>query len=87
MFLNGSGECGTDGLKQTWQGLGPALLAHPERWPFVVVLPQKPSEDEEWEEREDLVFGALRGRAEDASASTRSASRSPGSPRAGTARG
>jgi predicted peptidase len=59
VFLNGSGECGTDGLKQTWQGLGPALLAHPERWPFVAVLPQKPSADEEWEEREDLVFAAL----------------------------
>jgi predicted peptidase len=60
VFLNGSGECGTDGLKQTWQGLGPALLEHPERWPFVAVLPQKPSADEEWEEREDLVFGALK---------------------------
>ena len=60
VFLNGSGECGTDGLKQTWQGLGPALLAHPERWPFVAVLPQKPGADEEWEEREDLVFAALK---------------------------
>ena len=60
VFLNGSGECGTDGLKQTWQGLGPALLAHPERWPFVAVLPQKPSADEEWEEREDLVFAVLK---------------------------
>ena len=59
VFLNGSGECGTDGLRQTWQGLGPALLAHPERWPFVAVLPQKPRDDEEWEEREDLVFAAL----------------------------
>jgi len=59
VFLNGSGECGTDGLKQTWQGLGPELIAHPERWPFVVVLPQKPLEHEEWEEREELVFGAL----------------------------
>jgi predicted peptidase len=60
VFLNGSGECGTDGLRQTSQGLGPALLAHPERWPFVAVMPQKPSADEEWEEREDLVFGALK---------------------------
>jgi len=59
VFLNGSGECGTDGLKQTWQGIGPELQAHPERWPFVVVLPQKPREIEEWEEREDLVFSAL----------------------------
>jgi predicted peptidase len=59
VFMNGSGECGTDGLKQTWQGIGPELQGHPERWPFVVVLPQKPREDEEWEEHEDLVFGAL----------------------------
>ncbi len=60
VFMNGSGECGTDGRKQTWQGLGPELLAHPERWPVVAVMPQKPGADEEWEEREDLVFGALK---------------------------
>jgi predicted peptidase len=60
VFLNGSGECGTDGEKPTRMGLGPVLLAHPERWPFVVVMPQKPREDEEWEEHEDFVFAALR---------------------------
>jgi len=59
VFLHGSGECGTDGEKPTRVGLGPALAAHPERWPFVVVFPQKPTEDEEWEEREDVVFGVL----------------------------
>ena len=60
VFLNGSGECGTDGAKQTLQGIGPALLAHPERWPFVVVLPQKPREGEEWEEHEGFVLAVLR---------------------------
>lgn len=59
VFLHGSGECGTDGEKPTQIGLGPALLAHPERWPCVVVFPQKPREDEEWEEHEDLVLAAL----------------------------
>ena len=59
LFLHGSGECGTDGVKPTQIGLGPALHAHPERWPFVVVFPQKPLEDEEWEEREPLVFKVL----------------------------
>jgi predicted peptidase len=59
VFLHGSGECGDDNHKQTRVGLGPALAAHPERWPCVVVLPQKPREDEEWEEREDLVLAAL----------------------------
>ncbi len=59
VFLHGSGECGTDGRKPTVEGIGPALRAHPERWPFVVILPQKPREDEEWEEREEIVFAAL----------------------------
>jgi predicted peptidase len=59
VFLHGAGECGEDGLGPTRVGLGPALLAHPERWPFVVVFPQKPREDEEWEEHEALVFAVL----------------------------
>jgi predicted peptidase len=60
LFLHGSGECGDDGTKPTQVGLGPTILAHPERWPFVVVMPQKPAQDEEWEEREDLVLQSLR---------------------------
>lgn len=59
LFLHGSGECGLDGEKPLHIGLGPALQAHPERWPFVVVFPQKPSEHTEWEEHEDLVFKVL----------------------------
>ncbi len=59
LFLHGSGECGLDGEKPTKIGLGPALAAHPERWPYVVVFPQKPTEDEEWEEREDVVFAVF----------------------------
>jgi predicted peptidase len=60
LFLHGSGESGTDGLKPTLQGIGPALLEHPERWPCVVLLPQKPREDEEWEEHEVFVLQTLR---------------------------
>ncbi len=59
VFLHGSGESGTDGLKPTLQGIGPDLLAHPERWPCVVLFPQKPTEDEEWEEREAFVLEVL----------------------------
>jgi predicted peptidase len=59
VFLHGSGECGDDGEKPTRVGLGPALLAHPGRWPCLVVFPQKPLEDEEWEEHEALVLAAL----------------------------
>lgn len=59
VFLHGSGECGDDGARQTRIGLGPVLEAHPGQWPFVVVMPQKSSDMEEWEENEDLVFAAL----------------------------
>lgn len=59
LFLHGSGESGTDGEKPTHVGLGPALQAHPEQWPYVVVFPQKPSDEEEWEERESLALAAL----------------------------
>jgi len=59
LFLHGSGESGTDGEKPTHVGLGPALQAHPERWPFIVVFPQKPTDTEEWWEREDLAFAVL----------------------------
>jgi len=59
VFLHGSGESGDDPMAPTRVGLGPVLIAHPERWPFVVVFPQKPSEQHEWEEHEDLVRAAL----------------------------
>jgi len=59
VFLHGAGECGTDGLKQTQIGLGPALAARPARWPCLVLMPQKPSREKQWEEHEDLVLAAL----------------------------
>lgn len=55
LFLHGAGECGTDGRLQSTVGLGPALRARPEDWPFVAVLPQKPWGGE-WEDHAgDLV--------------------------------
>lgn len=42
MFLNGAGERGDDGVKQTQAGIGPAILKHPERFNCIVVLPQLP---------------------------------------------
>lgn len=59
VFLHGSGECGTDGVRQTQVGLGPAMAARPEQWPCLALMPQKPSEAEEWEEHEDLVLAAV----------------------------
>ncbi|HZW07731.1 MAG TPA: hypothetical protein VFF65_11475, partial [Phycisphaerales bacterium] len=59
VFLNGSGECGTDGHRQTTVGLLPAVLAAPHRWPFVIVLPQKPTRESRWLEHGALVMGCL----------------------------
>ncbi|MFH1573710.1 MAG: hypothetical protein ABIG68_06980 [Acidobacteriota bacterium] len=42
LFLHGAGERGSDGLQQTLVGIGPALRAHPERFPCIVMLPQCP---------------------------------------------
>lgn len=59
VFLNGSGECGTDGVRQTTQGLLPAVLNKPEDWPFIIVFPQKPSSDSEWEDHASLVKACM----------------------------
>jgi predicted peptidase len=59
VFLHGSGECGTDGIKPTLVGLGAVVRTHPERWPCIIVMPQKPIEDAEWEEHEELVLACL----------------------------
>lgn len=59
VFLHGAGECGSDGMRQTQVGLGPELIRHPDRWPFVVLMPQKPSVLTEWEENEPMIFAEL----------------------------
>lgn len=42
LFLSGVGETGNDGWKQTKNGLGPAIAAHPEWFAAIVVFPQCP---------------------------------------------
>ena len=59
LFLHGKGECGRDGSRQLSVGLGPELLARPERWPFLVLLPQKPEPDDEWEQHEAVLLAML----------------------------
>ena len=59
VFLHGMGECGTDGSKHLDVGLGPALRAQPDRWPFVVVLPQKPDRESQWAEHDAMVMAML----------------------------
>jgi predicted peptidase len=59
VFLNGSGECGTDGQKHLAVGLAPAIMLDRESWPFIVVFPQKPEQKSTWLEHDDLVQAAL----------------------------
>ena len=59
LFLHGRGECGTDGQLQLAVGLAPALLRAPQEWPFLVVFPQKPAHDKEWEHYETEVLAML----------------------------
>jgi acetyl esterase/lipase len=40
LFLHGRGERGSEGMWQTQVGLPAQVRDHPERWPFVIVMPQ-----------------------------------------------
>lgn len=59
VFLNGAGECGDDGWKQVAAGLGPALLHQPDEWPCLVLFPQKPNRESQWEDWEEMVLAQL----------------------------
>jgi predicted peptidase len=59
VFLHGSGECGTDGQKQVAQGIGTNILWHADRWPCVVLFPQKPLVDEPWERYDAPVMAMV----------------------------
>lgn len=58
LFLHGSGERGSEGLDQTQIGLPQAIRLHPERWPFVVVMPQVPFNHHHWTDP-DMMSMAL----------------------------
>lgn len=59
LFLHGRGESGTDGNKQLIQGLGSAVQWNAAEWPFVIILPQKPDTDQQWEAYEPEVMTIL----------------------------
>ncbi|MBT9331822.1 prolyl oligopeptidase family serine peptidase [Paracidobacterium acidisoli] len=48
LFLHGSGERGVEGMDQIQIGLPSAIRLHPERWPFIVVMPQVPFSHHHW---------------------------------------
>lgn len=51
LFLHGAGETGTDGVKQTKVGLGPAIRKQEKTFPFIVVFPQ--SQKRTWQAASD----------------------------------
>jgi len=59
VFLNGAGECGTDGQKQISVGLAPAIRNDMEAWPFLVLFPQKPDRASAWEDHDAMVMAML----------------------------
>ncbi len=59
LFLNGSGERGSDGVKQTMAGLGPYLRQHADTFPALVVFPQAPDDTEWTESAGPIAFATL----------------------------
>ena len=55
LFLHGRGERGAEGMWQTQIGLPQAIRDHPERWPFIVVMPQC-TMDRYWTDRDMLTM-------------------------------
>jgi predicted peptidase len=59
VFLHGSGECGRDGQKQLAFGLPPAVLQSADRWPCIIICPQKPEQARQWEDYDSAVMAML----------------------------
>lgn len=59
VFLHGSGESGTDGQKMIAQGIGSNILWNAQRWPCIVMFPQKPVQREQWEAYDAPVMAML----------------------------
>lgn len=59
VFLHGRMESGLEGVRQTSVGLFPAVLSRPEKWPFVLLMPQKPEQSQTWASLEPAVMAML----------------------------
>jgi predicted esterase len=60
LALHGRGERGSEGMWQTQIGLPQAVRDHPDRWPFIIVMPQCPLPNV-WTDQEmlDLAMATL----------------------------
>ncbi len=59
IFLNGAGECGTDGWRQVYH-FGGAIKLAADKWPFIVMFPQKQDVKSAWQDEEPMVMEILR---------------------------
>ncbi len=59
VFLHGSGERGSDGIRATQIGVAAAIRSHPERAPAIIVIPQAPAETRWLGEPADAAMAAL----------------------------
>lgn len=59
LFLNGSGERGSDNLKQLDAGLGPYVRSHVRDFPAIVVFPQAPDDSEWTQDAGPIAIAAL----------------------------
>ena len=58
LFLNGKQECGTDGLRQVYH-LGGAIMLSVDKWPFIIIFPQKQDAEHQWEDEEPMAMAIL----------------------------
>lgn len=56
LFLHGMAERGSDGEAETNIGLPAAIRNHPERWPFLVVMPQVPYSHHYWPDADMMAM-------------------------------
>lgn len=63
VFLHGRGESAPDGVttgtRQLFQGIGENIMWEPQRWPMIVVMPQKPDYESQWTDHEAAVLAML----------------------------
>lgn len=59
VFLHGRGECGEEGSRHLAQGLPLQIMATPEAWPMIVLMPQKPDGDSQWDAHDEAVTAML----------------------------
>lgn len=59
LFLHGRGESGTNGTRQLVVGLPKHALWDSSAWRFIIVMPQKPTEESQWEDHADAVLAML----------------------------